>query len=427
MERFAKHRGAFAVLFDQGLTSLAAFAISIVLARIVEPNEFGLFVLANTVLVTLTGVLSALIFLPYRVYAASGQPRAIGDSSLRVFLVVALLASTVGAAVIWKMSLDNVASQQLAATCYMYFLGAFSIEYTRAVLSTHGRWGHLIGNSLLVNGGRIAILAILAMTTLTRNLTVVLIAISVLPLSISLFSWWVFQPSRCKEAETKDSTNTAALFWEYGRWLLVENLAFAVSMQYFAFIVSIKLGAAELAIFGVAQTLLNLFNVFLFSLTSYALTSLRRALIAEGAAEWKRQITLLARVLVPLAGAISIACSIKAEALISLVFGDRHLGAAALIPMFGIVLVLNAINSCLGVAFRTTGLPQVGFFSRVMSAIVAVLAGNFLVDAFGVAGAVLGLLISQLIWLLVYVYFGLFRRQLSQAEISKRHSSPTNN
>lgn len=413
------HAGALASLFEQALVSLCTFAATVLLARTLDPESFGSYVLINAVASSLLGAQSALLLVPHRVFAAvPAEEGRLIRTSLKLQLSGAAALAAAGSSAFSVLSANKDLSVPAHSSVLAYFFLSSLVEFLRTVYSTRQSWAGLLAVSFTGHVSKLISMAIAALLLTPTLSTSVLSALPSMFVASCLgcFLWAKNQ----HETAVLSVGTLARRHWRYGKWLLCENLAFIASNQYFLFVLAAQLGPSETANFGAAQQLTNVFNVFLIGLSSYGLSAAHREYLAHGFLKWKNLILGGSLVLVLSAATLGAICVFWAHEGVLLIYGPNYTLASELIPWFSAIIIINAANSAFSVAFRTTRLPKIGTIARIVSALFALVFGTHLIGRFGAAGAAAGLLISQTIWLAIYIYFGVGRKLLTHAEVTGR-------
>jgi O-antigen/teichoic acid export membrane protein len=170
--------------------------------------------------------------------------------------------------------------------------------------------------------------------------------------------------------------------------------------------------------FGAVQTLLNALNVLLVGTVNIAGPMARVRLVRDGYDEWKRWLFLVGSALTGLTIVLTALLAAFAEPLLALLFRPEYAHYALLVPLLGVATVLRGPNSILAIAFRTAEKPQVGFAAKTASAAVTLAAAYPMLHAWGLYGAALGIVITQLCWMAVYSRHVFLKGTLSRENVA---------
>lgn len=394
-------KGIVVSILDQGVVSLSNLLTSVVAARKLTPDEFGVFSLFYATLLVFSGIQNALIGNPIRVFGvAKGGSNGSGYFETQFGLQLALggITSLLSAGILASGTLGPSAVWVSFPLC-VFFVQLH--ELARTILATKLSVISLLSLDLWTHCGRILLLAILALTDrLTTNTLFLGIAIpSAFAAGAYLF------PYRSLSVRRREILSRSLENWTFGKWILIETCAYAVSSQLYLYLTALIIDARSAGALNAALAVLNLINVLLSGVMGFAIPVARDRLLNmnyEAWANWLKSVgfLIMAAVLV-LWGVVAL----LAEHLLRVAYGEYYSGFAYLIQIIGFSYIFRAANTVLIAAFRTAELPQVGFSAQFMSAIVSSLIAYPLITEFGIAGAALGLVVVQVVWTVTYVYY----------------------
>ena len=119
--------------------------------------------------------------------------------------------------------------------------------------------------------------------------------------------------------------------------------------------------------------------------------------------------------------AFGIPLALFAEQIVGLVYPDSYRAFAVLVPFLATSYCLSLVGMTIGLAFRSSEMPQAGVVARLIALPPSLLASVPLIYGFGALGAVMGLLLVQVISMSVYGVF-LTRGYLSEKQVIGRIS-----
>jgi O-antigen/teichoic acid export membrane protein len=186
---------------------------------------------------------------------------------------------------------------------------------------------------------------------------------------------------------------------------LPETIAFSTSTQIYFYVAALLVSTTAVGGLSAALVLMNALNILLIGVMNYAVPEARRRLIENDYDSWRSWLWRIGLLLVGAALTFGVALSLLAKPLLTLIYSPAYAAFAYLIPILAVQSVLSACNTVLLAAFRTAGMPQVGFAAQTGSALVSLLLVYPLVHAFGVTGAAVGLVLTQAVWTIVYAIY----------------------
>lgn len=252
-------RSSWTVL-DQGVVSLGAFLLNIVLARHLAPAEYGGFALVLGTLILVQQISGSLIFYPMSirctVLAKGERQRLIGRSLVLLGLLCLPIMGVVGAGLI---AMDRA---ELLVPLLTYFAIWQAQEALRRGLFAEFRHRDaLIGDTIFYLGQVVLVLLLLQRGTVA--LGEVFYALSLASAAALVVNYWQVG------ADFRDLRSlrvTMAEFWSLGSWSLANNLTGAARVQVFLWGLAALFGAAATASLQAAHNVINLTNPILLGL-----------------------------------------------------------------------------------------------------------------------------------------------------------------
>jgi O-antigen/teichoic acid export membrane protein len=258
----------------------------------------------------------------------------------------------------------------------------------------------LLRLDIVTHGLRIGLLlAAMSLGWLSTGAVLLIIAVSCAG-GLAVAGWTSFP--RVAAASLRQ---TGASNWRYGRWLFLEAIAYSASTQIYLYLTALWVDVAAVGALSAVLALMNAVNVILSGMMNYAVPVARQRLLAGGYEPWRRWLLRVGVFLCAGVGAFGLAAAVAAEPLLALVYGPAYAAFAYLVPIVALQFCLSALNTVLSAAFRTAELPQVGFAAKVVSMVATLLLAYPLLQHWGVAGAAVGLLVTQLLWTATYVAY----------------------
>jgi O-antigen/teichoic acid export membrane protein len=405
-------RGSALSVLDQAVCSLSNFLTGIIIARALLPEAFGVYSLYFTGILLLTGFQNALITGPARVLGV--RPSGVdagGYFGAQVRLQLMLGTVLVAAAAIGLFTLYP--GEVFATLAFLLCLVLFQLqELARVVNLTRMTFGALLRLDLVTHGLRIGLLlAAMGLGVLSAGAALLIVALTC---GAGLI---VAGRSAYPAAMAAPLAETASANWRFGRWLLLETVAYSASTQIYLYLAAIWVGTAAVGGLSAVQVLMNALNVLLLGVMNFAVPTARRLLIESGYDAWRRWLWRIGLLLAGAAAVFGVGASLLAQPLLALIYSPAYGAFAHLVPIVAVQFFLTACNTVLSAAFRTAEMPQVGFAAKAGSAIVTLLIAYPLLTGWGITGAAVGLAITQALWTAVYAVY-VARGTLRQARIS---------
>ncbi|WP_181832706.1 oligosaccharide flippase family protein [Bosea caraganae] len=247
-------------VIDQGVVSLGAFLLNIVLARHLPPAEYGAFALVLGTLMLVQLINSSLIFYPMSirstVLAEDERQKLIGRSLVLLAGLCLPLMLLVGTGLVLMGRAD------LLVPLLLYFFVAQVQETLRRGLFAEFRHRDALIGDLIGCLGQVA-LVLLLLQHGPVDLAEVFYALALASSVALAVNYWQV---RADFRDLRRLRATMADFWSLGRWSLANNLTGASRIQLFLWGLAALFGAAATASFQAAHNVINLANPILLGL-----------------------------------------------------------------------------------------------------------------------------------------------------------------
>lgn len=386
------------VVFDQGLYSLTNFLTGVLLARSLAKEEYGIYVLALSLIISIMGVQRAVITVPYTVYRQKHKQEDLNSYTGSVFvhqiilLIVAIVFSMLFSQYFFlKEGLPNntlliLVAFALAATGVL--LRDFVRSYLLAQLSV--RQSVIMGVS--VNIIQLLILATLYIKDLltVHNAFLIIGGCSILP---SLYFFLNNSQIRIKATQIlNDFSNNLKL----GKWILGSTIISTLSSQSYPWLLAFFADKSSVAVLGVTLSLANIFGPLLQGINSYVFPKMTHAR-SEGTPYGVIRIMKKAVILLSLIFGFWIICgALFGNHLLTLIYSSKYAGYGSVLIIVIFNSYISGVTGPLGYATASLERADINFKSLIGGFIVTIIVGVFLIYKFGLYGAVIGMILSNL-------------------------------
>lgn len=398
-------RQGVAALVDQAVVSGVNFATGILIARALNDQvAFGYYGLIFAAMLFVNGIQNSLIMAPLMVFAQrrEGEERKRYIKSLwMIQLLICVAAAIVTAAVMvagaaWWSDLYDRTGVLPMVLVFVTYLGQ---EFIRRVLfATRDSVGGLIADciSYLLQLG-----AIIAMIALGNgSLAGVLWAMALTSLASCVYGTW---RARLDVGGIKRSEMVATWkeHWDYGRWLMNGSIAQWGSTNLYQYIVAFFLSPAATGLLNAGRNLLAFSHFFLLGLENFVPSTMTRRLMKGGLDDMLRWSNVFRLILGGVMAVYCLAVSFFAVPILSALFGSSYAEANVVVPLIAVVYFAMAANRPSLYGLRVLDAPKWTFYGHMTSAIATVIVSVPLVMWWGIYGAGIGMLLSQLLTLIV--------------------------
>ncbi len=393
-------RTSFWGLADQTLISVTNLATMLILARTLGSSEFGVFVLAYTALLFLNGIQVALVTQPHNVL---GQNRPVGDyvrytssTALGQVVLSATLSAGAMAGALAATSFSARAAAILLALAPA--IAAWQLqEFVRRVLYTEGRLETAFAVDLVSYGGQVGTLLTLVSLTEIGAPSALYVVGATSAVGAALGGWKI-RHSLGRSADAAGLREN----WIFGRWLAAALAASWLAGQLYIYLTAAMLGAAAAGGLKAAQIVLGPLNTFFLFLFTILPIGYARTRSRTGEAGLHRALTLTYAATAPFVLVYCLAVAILANPILRLLYGATYSRYGTVVVLFSLYyFVLHPVYllTCVLNAKRQT---RPLFMGNLYAAVLGVAAGWLLIRAWGVNGAVAGMIAGTLVLLAVF-------------------------
>lgn len=271
-------------IIDQGVSSLGSFLVAMLLARFMNLEEFGFFVLAYTTLMIIYGLYNSLIFNPLTVFSPALEEEEFSTywSTTAIFHLILsgmlLLAMIVVVALLYLFDAPAKMLQAFTGLAIYYFF-FLTQQYVRSLMIARQKYGEALLCDLLFSLFRIAGILMLhwmAWLNLLSAFLALTLAAFISILTIAL------RPTLKWKREAGQPRKVWSRHWNYGKWILLATIAFTVKVQLNPFIVAGILSIEATAALGACQQIANILTPLLMGVQNMVTPTAVKKLNRDG-------------------------------------------------------------------------------------------------------------------------------------------------
>lgn len=406
-------KGAW-VIGDQAMISATNFATMVMIAWGLSKEDFGAFTLVYALLLQANAMQGSLITQPHNVLGVtrSGKDYArYTTSSAATNLAVALAAGTLAVVAAGVTHLLGWTVGPLLLALAPAIVAWQLQEFVRRVLYTERRFADAFANDLIGYGGYAATVAALfyaGALTAPRALY----ALALTSLVAAIVGAWRLRRSLAWSFNWTDVREN----WDFGKWLAGGSmLRWFSSAQMFQYLAAFVLGMAATATLKSAQILFGPSRMLATSLTAVLPSRFARTQAASGKAGLHAQMKSTYFLVAPVLGAYCLLVALFAGPLLRLVYPDgKYAGGETVLRLYAVSSFLSYNLHFASSALRAGRLTRDVFKISIWTAIIAVVSGWLCIRAFGVSGALMGMIIASL--MNNVLYWLAYRRHLNRKD-----------
>lgn len=399
-------RSGISVL-DQGLTSVAGLALSLLLARWLSSEPYGVFALIYATVLFLCGFHSVLLMEPMTVFGPAGYADRMSEYftiQMKIHLVVTAVLSGamfLTCVVIAQFGIHKeLVSAAFGASLALPFL--FVAWLVRRMCYVIHRPAVAIRGSILylliVVGGLIGMKATGLLSPSSAFLLMGLAG--VLSVLFMIRPLGVFR-------HATSSLNCGTVWcqnWSYGKWLIASTALFSIASQGQTYVVASIMGVSAAGVLR-ATMIPSLVMVQIVTATALLVLPSMAADFGNGKIGQLRKKALLSTIaLTGMALAYAGVLAAFSQPIEWLLFGGKFASYAALIPLLALVPVCNGFALGFGMAVRACQKPQFDLVANAVSAPVGLVTAVVFIHLWGIAGAVISQVVAAACYGMVFCW-----------------------
>lgn len=391
-------KGSFFSIMSQAVVSGSNFVGGIIVAKACGISDFGIYSLIATTVLALQGIQQALIIGPMMFLSEVGEHNL--DRLSRYFILQVILSAplAIGAAVAIEVFLHQWSvSQVLGIVGVVFFLQLQ--EFLRMRFYIDLKAGKVLALDITNHGLRLTLLLLLWWFELLS----VSSAFLVMAFAAGVTCFCVVRSVTLLPFRT--CADIARRSFRYGRWLLLESLAYYLSIPLYLYLSSALLSHEATGGLSAAISLLNMPNVLVQGVMNLAVPMARRKLLDEGYEAWRSQLISTGTMVIVTSICVYIAISSAGSSLLGIVYGSEFEKYGNLLPIVGICYCFLAANTVLAAAFRIAHAPQVGAVTKLWSSVITLSVAYPLITLWGIEGAAAGLVVTSATWVAIYIFY----------------------
>ena len=394
------------VLADQAVFSGSSFAITLLIARILSPDDFGIFtsiVLFNYLLISIS---NSIVIQPLQVIIAKIENR----SSYLSFTFFAqasiiLLMSIITFALL-QFQVDFIKGLNSYAPGIILFTSGFLFhDFHRKLFLARGS---VLQALIIDSAAGIGQVGTFAVAYFWANFgfseVINMMGISYIP--SLLLSIGMLKPHLKGAYEWK---NYLSQHLTQGKWLLMTSVLQWWANNLFMVASGIFLGTRALGALRLVQSFFGVLNVLLQTFENYALP--QAALLFQSSMEesklYLRQISLKGSIIF---GSVLLIVFLFSKEIITLGGGAEYADFGYLVKGMALLYFVIFVGYPIRMAIRMMVLNRLFFIGYVISFLFSLISFNYLLSEWGLMGAIIGLIVNQLI-ILSYWQYALIKKE----------------
>ncbi len=387
------------VLFDQAVYSGNGFVSAIILARALQPGDFGVYSGMLMLLMLWVSISNALVIQPFQV----SRYRFTGTDYIDFLLVfqVALIVTLMGVlAFIIHANIIDMPDWSSFTFPALMFVACFLLhDFFRKLFLAESRVSAAAGIDTIVT----AVFLITLSINWYRNTLDLPGAWNIAALSYfaGAFAGLALQRPGVKNFATW--LIYLRLHLTQGKWLLLTALLQWWSANVFILTSGLLLGAEALGAFRLVQSLFGVLSMLLQTYENYVVPQVSKLFqtSAEDSRRYLRDTGLKSLIAF---GSILTVLALFPDFMIRLLGGSAYLSYSYVVQGMALLYLVIFIGYPIRVAIRIHVMNREYFFSYALTCVTGLISFQYLLEHFALWGVIIGLIINQLILLTFWQY-----------------------
>lgn len=383
-------------LIDQGFVSLNNFVTFILVAQFCQSRgDVNLYVLAWSIFNILRVIQERGLAAPYFVFSHERGRDVVtflGSSLIHQSIFAALsgifFALLAGFFSWWSTPAGMVGSSMILIVAAPFILLR---DHLRAISCAHFRYGVAVFLSATAMILQISIIVGCYLWS-SINVVVVFAAMglsSLIPCAI----WLLVRPQPFKVLTHRVVEDWIATS-SYSKWLVAARFFPSAAMGLMPWIVVWAIDENAAGTLGSCITLANISNMFVFGANYFFLPKAVQALNNRGKSAMLQVLWQTAAVFGFVLSALCAFYWLLGDQVLGLAFGNSFTGHATLVTVIGLSFLIVSFSTIAGNGMTAIGKPEGLFWGELAFGIVAMIAGWFLANEFGLIGAAVAMCLA---------------------------------
>ncbi|UTW67938.1 oligosaccharide flippase family protein [bacterium SCSIO 12643] len=393
------------VLTDQIVFSGNSFLLTILMARILTPEKFGVFASIILGLYLCISILNALVVQPYQVSIAKEKNKEAYTSYSFFYQILLLAIVLILLNSLSFLQLEFLADfNELIMPLMLFASGFIMQDYLRKIFLAQSE----LDATVLIDGltAFLQIFVLIAGLYFSFSLYHMLWLLGLAYLPSLLMGIVLLRPSLAQLNLWKNFMNSQ---WNQSKWLLLTAMVQWWSGNLFVVMSGVFISIEALGAFRLVQSLFGVLNILLQTFENYVLPQ-ASSLLHESAFKAKRYLKSISIRSFALFIMIISVVFVFSEQIIQLAGGAQYVSYAYVIKGMSVLYLIIFIGYPIRLSIRALILNKNFFLGYLISLGFSLISFKYLLHNWGLIGAISGLIASQII-VLTYWQFILIQKK----------------
>lgn len=388
------------VLVDQAVFSGGSFLTTMLLARLLTLENFGVYSSILIIIYGAVSVFNAIIIQPLQVSMEQVNDK---NKYIAFSFVIQLTLTfflTLTLSILNNINIDFIAQYKgIISSASLFLIGFITHDYFRKLFLAKGE----IKNALIIDTLSVLFTLLFIFYCFIFHLSrfdLILNSLGICYLPSIIISILFL---KLKFQHFKNIYSFLYFQLNQAKWLLLTTLAQWWSSNLFVVASGYYLGVKALGAFRLVQSMFGLLNLVLQTFENFVLPESSRKLkeSKEASKKYLMSVSKKAGLLFALVLAILFFFSDQAMFLFG---GSKYIHYSYVIKGMSILYIFIFIGYPIRLSIRLLVLNKLFFIGYIISLIISIVSFNYLLKMFGINGAIIGLIISQLATMIFWQY-----------------------
>ncbi len=390
------------IILDQAIVSAGNFTLTLLLARFLNLNEFGLFSLIWLFVLFFSSIQNAVIISPMLTLGGKKEKLTLNRFLHGMLLIEVLYLSGILVILLLLSIFLHFLSlkEELAKLIPFFSLATLSFllnEFYRRYFIIQGKLNLLITIDIIAYIGQIALILIISIKN-SLNLKWAFISIFVAFTLSNFVSYTQTLKTRIGRLYLKQLT---LKIWNFSKWLLYSALLQWGSGNFFIIVASSVLGNWTVGVIKATQNIMGILHVIFISLENILPTKFSQIYKKSGYIALISVFKKLIKVGIILSVLFILIIVLLAPKIMTILYGEKYAQFSYLLIGFAIVYLLIYINMLQRYVIRTIEKTKTIFISYVITTIFSIISSYPLIKWLGLNGVIIGMVAVQI---LTYIF-----------------------
>jgi len=397
------------IFFDQGMVSGSNFISTLLIARMLGLNDFGIFSTLWLVLLIINSIYMSLIVLPMMTLVPKQKKLSEYFSHLffiQILFIAFVMFFSFFVAFFYmdflKLNINIVTILLFVLMVALYHMQDFYRRYFFAIK----KYIKVLIIDFLSYISRVIILIVVFALKIKLSLNLILIIFNFtffFGVLIGVFNYKIIY-------NIKNLKVTVLEHWKISKWLLPSGFMQWTSINLFIVLASLILGPIAVGAIKIGQNIAMAFNVILQGMENFIPLNASKVYIAkkkEGLIKYLQKVSVIGLFVVILFGTI---ISLFSKDLILILYGKKYIDYYYIIIWYSLILIFMYIILIIRVYLRTINNTKIWYKAYIITSGYALMISYPLLKFCALNGVMFGILTAHLV-LIISVYFLLKRER----------------